>query len=561
MAGNILTPVAIWDGFKINTIPECTVIDQKSEGALSIARCYIDGRQVNEKKVKIFVTITKSESQKAKPTIVIVEDFCVGYDERLAIDLVEKGYNVVSIDIAGKKETTDYYTEYPEEIDYANYQTAKERLYKVEKDVVQTCWYEWGCAVRYVLKYLKSQNDITKIGGLGFSESATTLWHVAGFDQSLSCVAFALNAGWLSYRGINKYEGQIEPQFSDNTFKFHAGVEPQAYASHVLCPVLMLSATNSNDFDNDRANDTLSRIDKSVYSAVHYSIGYTDRVSGEGYGDLLLFFDNYLKSGKRIMPNEPEIKMDFVDGKAKINVKADENNLKEICVFVSEGVVEPAKRSWVLINTPIESTKDGCVFEYEPYHESKILTAFARIEYKKGFVIGSSIVCKKFNAEEVNKGYKSKVIYSSRNEGSESIFFASFHSEEDCYKINLSPEKTVQVLKGPMDMLGAYSKWGLLTFKINSVKDKPNVDAMLMFDCYTKEDNVITVKLIADYFGNKIEYVAKVNVLGGEVWHNVKLEKSKFKTAEGMNLKSYDKINAIEFNANGAWLINNALWV
>ncbi len=562
MSGNILTPVAIWDGFNIDTVPEGTVVDQKTEGAFSVTRCYIDGRKINDQNVRVFATVVKVESEKAKPAIVVVEDFCTGYDDKLAKDLAEKGYVVVSVDIAGKDAGKEFFTEYPKQIDYANYQVIKEQLYTVKKDVFSTCWYEWGCAIRYVLNYLSTQKEIGKIGGLGLAESATTLWHVAGFDNNLSCVAFTLNAGWLSYRGIRKYEGQVEPQFSDNTFKFHAGVEPQAYATHIKCPLLVLSATNSNEFDSDRVYDTVSRIDKEVYSSVHYSIGYTDRVSGEGYNNAVLFFDEYLKNGgKKGLPNEPEIKIDFLDGKAIITVNADKNNLKELCVFVSEGVVDPAKRSWVRINEVKSMGEEGCVFEYIPYHESNIVTAFARVEYKKGYTIGSPIVCKKFKAEEGLRGYKSKVIYSSRREGGESIFTASRQGEANCYKINLSLEKPVQVLKGPMDMLGVYSKWGLLTFKINSLKDKPDNDSMLMFDCYTKEDNEIIVKLISDYFGNKVEYFAKVKVLGGEVWHNIKLEKTKFKTAEGMSLKSYEKINAIEFNANGTWLINNALWV
>ena len=112
-----------------------------------------------------------------------------------------------------------------------------------------------------------------------------------------------------------------------------------------------------------------------------------------------------------------------------------------------------------------------------------------------------------------------------------------------------------------MDIPGAYCKWGLLTFKINALKDKPNEDAMFMFDCYCKEDNQITVKMITDYYGNKTEFMAKISLVGGEIWHNVKIEKAKFKTAEGMSLKSYEKVMAIEFDAEGEWLINNALWV
>ena len=85
---------------------------------------------------------------------------------------------------------------------------------------------------------------------------------------------------------------------------------------------------------------------------------------------------------------------------------------------------------------------------------------------------------------------------------------------------------------------------------------------MLMMDVYAKEKSVLSVKLISDYAGNKIEYIARANVLGGDVWHNVQLDMNKFKTEEGMSLKSYEKINAVEFNVEGTeYLINNVLWV
>ena len=562
MAGNILTPVAIWGGFQTDIIPERTVIDERVCGDLLVTRCFIDGRKIGEQRVKIFATITKSVKNVNMPAVLLVEDFQVGYDENLALDLAKKGYVAVSINLAGQQDGCEHYTEYPTEIDYANYEKVKGELYTIKTDVVETCWYEWGCAIRYVIEHLKSKREITAIGALGFSESATALWQVAGFEKDLSCVAFAMNAGWLGYRGIHKYSGQIEPQFSDEAYKFLAGVEPQAYATHVKCPTLVLAPTNSNEFDSDRAFDTLSRIDKEVYTAVHYSVGYRNRVSGEAYANLVAFFNKYLKkSGKGSLPFEPDIKMEIINGKAVITVSPDDSDLKSVNVYVSEQITDPAKRSWIKLSTPTNTTEEGFVFEYTPYYQSAVVTAFAKVKYSKGFVVGSAVICKKFQTEEVFKGYKSNVVYSSRIENGESIFTAANQDQKENTKINLSLEKRVQVLKGPMDILGAYCKWGLLTFKINALKDKPNEDALLMFDCYLKEDSQITIKLITDYFGEKTEYLSKINLLGGDVWHNVKIEKAKFKTAEGMSLKSYEKVNAIEFNAEGEWLINNALWV
>ena len=82
-----------------------------------------------------------------------------------------------------------------------------------------------------------------------------------------------------------------------------------------------------------------------------------------------------------------------------------------------------------------------------------------------------------------------------------------------------------------------------------------------MFDVFSKEKGEMQVKLIADYFGAKVEYIETVKLLGGDVWQNVKIAINRYKTKEGMSLKTYEKIQAIEFSGQEEFLLNNALWV
>ena len=128
-------------------------------------------------------------------------------------------------------------------------------------------------------------------------------------------------------------------------------------------------------------------------------------------------------------------------------------------------------------------------------------------------------------------------------------------------KVYADDKRRVKVGKGPMGIEGVYSKFGLLTFKFKAVKDMPAEDAILMFDVYSKKAEEFTIKLISDYHGAKIEYLSVVKLVGGEVWQNVKVEMNKFKTVEGMPLKKYEIINALEFSSNSEFLLNNALWV
>ena len=294
MAGNILSPTAIWKDFSIPFVPSAEVIETIKDEKLTCTKLYIQGQSGGDFVTKIFATLVKPNKRGNLPAILLLQDFECGYDNKLVHSLVEQGYAVLSVDFAGQSDN-EYFTVYPEALSYANYQTAKFNLCTVEKSADKTCWYEWTRVARYALKYLSNQAFVSKVGGFASGEVATALWQVMGSCEELACSTFVLNAGWRGYRGIYKFAGNVEPQFSDNMYKFIAGIEPQAYAMHIKSPILMLSATNSNQYDCDRACDTVARISDGVFSAVHYSVGFRERVSGEAFKVASIFFEEFLK--------------------------------------------------------------------------------------------------------------------------------------------------------------------------------------------------------------------------------------------------------------------------
>ncbi len=565
MAGIILTPITLWSDFNIDVIPTAEIIDQKTEGEFTISQIFLEGRKVVDDTVRIYCKSVKKTDLKKSPAIILFRDFCNDDDEGLVFDLASCGYAVYQVDLAGEREGVRKFTEYPIRIKYANYEVVKDSLSTVKDEVRQTCWYEWCAVAKYVLKYLGAQEDITDIGGLAIGKSATVLWMLAGSEDNLACSAFVLNSGWSGYRGIHKFAGKLEPQFSDNMYKFIAGVEPQSYAMHVKCPTLVLSAPNSNEYDCDRASDTVSRIDKATFKAVNYSIGSKERINFKAYTGVKVFFERFLdkkKGEKLILPREMDVKCEVLGGKISIEVFATTKNLKNIAVYVSEEITNPALRCWNKI-TECKKTEEGFVFEYVPRAESEMVCVFAQGEYKNGFSFGSNIVSKKFSADQIEKAnVLSNIIYSSRVEGMESIFCAYDEDRANESVIDYKGELEVAVNKGPMGMEGVFSKYGIMTYKTALKTQKPQDDAMLMFDYYSKSESTLTVKLIVDCLGDRIEYVCAVKCRGGDVWHNVKLERNRFKTLEGMSLKSFEKVQAIAFESTDEeWLINNALWV
>ena len=560
MIGTILTPSALWKNFTIGEVSVAN-LKQTKNGDCITTQLNIEGRKVKDEIVNIYAELNRKDKAQFYPAILLVKDFSITQDTSLIKELVSLGYAVMRVDLAGAREGAENFTVYPDSVSYANFENAKELLYTVEKDAQKTCWYEWTAVIRYALKYLKSLPFITKVGGIGVGSVATALWQAAGTDENLDCAVFALNSGWLGYRGVNKFSGVAEPQFSEDMFKFIAGVDCQSYAMHVHCPTLMLSATNSSEFDLDRAYDTLTKIPLSTFSAIHYSVGSIDRLSHQAYDNTLIFLKKFLFDQDEELLQEVEIKLDVQEKELIIEASVGEDKSKTISsvqVYVAEEKVNPALRTWVKIDA--KKFKDGVyVAKYVPYYNSGVLTAFVTATDNNGFAISSNVLARRFSEGELGKIYKNTLLYSSRIPNAQSIFTPAITKQND----GMIFEKTgVFVKKGPMGIFGVGCNKGLLTFALSSQKYMPNNSAILMLDVYAKQQAVLEVKLIADYFSAKTEYVAKVNLVGGDFWSNVQIEMKRFKTAEGIVLKDYSKISALEINVDGVdYLINNALWI
>ena len=562
MINTILTPTSIWKNFTIPNGIGAQIIDTEKSGGITTSRMMIEGRVVEDGAVQIYAELSRNEKLATCPVVLLLEDFSINKDRTLIKDLVKKGFAVLAVDIEGEKEGKEFFTLYPESISYAKLENVKDALYEVKDNAVATCWYEWCAVLRYALKYLKEQKWVSKVGGFAFSDVATALWHLAGTDESLDCAVFGLNAGWQGYKGLHKFSGEVEPQFTDEMYMFIAGVDAQSYAMRVTCPTLLLCATNNDKFDVDRACDTLAKMPEGVYRAVHYSINYIDRIDHDAYNNATMFFDKFLQQNQDlILPNDMEIKADIVDGKIEIEINTEETDIEEMSIYVAQEYSTPKLRGWHKIALEKQSDGKYCA-SYLPYAESELFMLFATLEYKNGYIICTNIIGKRFNENEISKTYKNTILFSSRKENAHTIFAPAYPAQENPDKVNVFDKGKVFIKKGPMGIEGVGSNCGLLSFIIGSKKYKPNDGAMFMIDVYAKEKATLTIKLITDYFGNKTEYLSNTNILGGDVWHNVQIDMNKFKTIEGMPLKEYDKVEAIEIDVKDCeFLINNALWV
>lgn len=560
MSNELFTPITLWEDFCLEHPPIIEPIGEFVKNDVVLSRFYIKGRTLSDGDVKIYAVLAKNKLKSKMPAVFVVQDFKDAADETFITYLAERGYTALTFDYAGDSGINGNHSVYPNSISGINYKNCFNSLDAIKGDAKSTPWYEWGVTARYALDYLKSLDFVTNIGAIGIGEAGNLVWHLSATDDSLDCACLVLNAGWKAYKGMNKFKSGEIPEFSTDQLKYLACIEPQSYASHVKCPSLLLVATNSNRFDFDRAYDTLTRIGDNVYSSIDYSTYARDTVNANGVKTMEMFLSKYLKNTKDVLPSETEIEGEIVDGVLKVNVKPDANNLEKVFLYVAEQSENSALRCWEELNDG-KVNPDGTVsFTYLPYKESEQVMFFARSVYKSGYGVGSCVLCKKFKPEDVNLSYKSNVIYSSRTDNSNGLFTSARENKCKPSGLNLGQDNTVKVQKGPMGIAGISCYGGLLTYSLNIEKYKPKTDAILMVDVFTLNDSVLTVKLISDYVGKKVEYIATRKVKGANAWHNVRFEISDFKTVEGMGLKSFDKINVGFFDAEGEYLINNVVW-
>ena len=558
MSGSILTPLVIWKDFNINNTPIAEIISETEIDGIIKKELFIDGRKTSSGQVKIFLTIFCKKSLKNCPAVMVFDDFNGNDGCEIALNLAKKGYMALLINFAGEELGKSLFTIYPEDIMYANYDKAGQSLRSITDSVTNSCWYEWGIVGRYVLEYLSNLTSVTKIGAIGLGEGATILWHLAGTSK-LDATVFLMNAGWSAYREHFKFSSDVEEEFSDEMYKYVAGVEPQSYAKHVKCPTLFLSATNNPSYDCDRAYDTISRIEQDIYSAIDYLPNGTTTLGLGAFDNVITFFKEFLskKTENVALPESAFLSASLEEDTIELTAEVDGENLKKVYLYYSEGIVDPKLRCWqkILLNPENQSY----TFSYPIKKEVGFISFFVKAIYKDDFSVCSNIVAKKLKVEDDEQG-RSNILFDGRDLYSQSVF-AKGSLLEKSPVIKFDKNFDLQLELGPMSIEGLNIEDGIYSFKINTVKDKPSLDSILLMDLYAKSSCEVIVRLVSDYKKQPSFYETKVTVNGADIWHKFKFDISKFKTSEGRILKSFENVNAIEFYSSKECLINNVLWV
>lgn len=554
----ILTPVSLWSKFNssLDVAPE--VVASVETNGIKFDRVYFSGRATGNGRVKIAAVFACDAQSPAEETVLILPDSAETVDEELLTLFVKRGYSAMMLDYRGEWEDCNFYTQYPEIISYAN--TAKCGRYKdfVDDSADKTCWYEWVAAGIYARKYIVERTGSDKIAVLGIRDGGEIAWKLAVADK-FSCIIPVCAAGWKAYADINKYS-QDEPELNDERYRYIAGIDSQAYAPYVNCPVMLLCSTNDPRFDYDRAYDTISRVN-SEYAAdsiITYSVKVNACIGKESLDDVFLFLLNHLKNRQVFTPKPAEVTVE-VDEEENLIVRAcfDGNGTVESCkTYLAEDYINSATREW--FNCPLKRKVSEWEQEFylNVYEKTTSVLVISEVKYTNGFTVFSKMSIKKIGGKFRNMRCKSHVMYSNVR-GTDGFSIADksrlvggiFVTENALLPRLVTKSKNVK---------GLYSVCGLETYRLNHPQFAPQTGNSLGIDLYC--DKTADVSIMFTDLSSGETYVAVINVIGG-VWQSFVTECEAFKNASGASLSSFSGDMKLTINCPVQYAINNVMWL
>ena len=344
---SFLTPISLWKDFDKSQPLQPSKINEVKYDNVVYTEYYFSGRKTEGGKVRIFSMFVTPDDGGNGNFILYIPQISEKMGYQSVNEYVKLGYSVLAVDIYGKRDGAENFTVYPEDVYYANYDYRGRRMDFVHESAQKTCWFEWVAVCKYGLVFLRSVNKDAKIGVVGVKDGANIAWQLAATEDDLACAIMMFGAGWNAYRGIPKFSDE-DIIMDEERRRYIAAVDAHAYAQYVKCPILYLTATNSQAFDFDRANDTLSRISDGIPYVFNFAPTYNIYLDGYCKADAELFLGKYLRGDRFDFPTRP-ILNSVQDGNfISFEVDFDKpGEVKECKVFVNEGVLEPALRNWM----------------------------------------------------------------------------------------------------------------------------------------------------------------------------------------------------------------------
>ena len=556
----ILTPTTLWNNFDDTLDVNAVTIGIKRSNGIKFERVNFLGRETGEGRVKVFGIFASSESAPAKETVIIFPDSSETVSEAVLRLFVERGYSALMVDYRGEWENKEHFTVYPKNIEYANTTKCGRHKEFVDNSADITSWYEWVAVGIYARKYVAERTGSENIAVLGIRDGGEIAWKLAA-ARKFSCAIPVCAAGWLAYLGVSKYRSE-EKQLDNERYRFIAGIDSQAYAPFVRCPMLLLCSTNDIRFDYDRAYDTFSRINPKYASdsIIAYSVQSDASIDGKSFDDMIMFLGKHLKGRQVFLPQNGDITVS-VDEEQNLlaTAKFDNNsgNIKDCGIYVAEDSIDSSIREWILCKKPEKISANEFKSSLDVYKDTSTLFVLAYATYVNGFTAWSKIAVKKLSGRFKNTTDKCSVMFSAKN-GTDGFCISDIRSVATGGIFFTGDVALPQIVQKAKGMAGIYSEHGLTTYRLNSLRYSPSRDKVLKVDvfCDATAEMVFTIEDIDA--GETYRY--SQSVIGG-VWQSLVLKSKLFKNVNGTPLAEYSHNVRMCVWCDEKYAINNLMWL
>ena len=561
MVSTFLTPVTLWKDFD-DALPfeEETLSERTEEGAV-FREVAFSGRSTPEGRVRIYAQYVFPAGEAHFPAVMILFEAGFPFDETFVRHFIANGYGVLCIDYCGDN-GTDRHTAYPKEIDYANYVRAGRHMEYAEPTARETSWYEWAAVARYAARWLSGRPEVTRAGAIGLRTGGEVLFKVAPYAP-LSCMISVCAAGWLAYRGMEKFADGKQRVFDEERHRFIAGVDSQSYAPYVKCPVLLLSAVNDVKHDYDRVYDTFQQLNPAVEKAFLYSSHGNGLIGVHSSADMDLFLDKYLK-GRSVFISGPvgiSVEEDE-EGNLVVRVEFDENGeLKEYGIFYTEKIKGSCARDWTrVLGGPEHLNGNVGRFPLNVFFGSEKALVYAFANYSNNFSVTSKIQEVTLKKVYKNSVRGSRVIYAAERDGVNGIaaFRRRARSIADCFADGAHVD--ARLMPGYGGLLGAAAETGLVSYRVSEPRYAAPEGASLRFDAYCARSARVKVTFYTDAM-EEHGYSAEAWVEGGGKWKSILFDANDFKSETGASLADFTNVVSVVFVGNGDLLVNNLVWI
>lgn len=565
----IVSAVSLWKKYNVDKPLNAKEWGAEEREGRVYSHLHYYGHKVADGRVRIYARFGKPQTQGKVPAVLFLPDANQTVDEELMEYFIDKGYAVLVPDYAGAMQNDGKNVErttYPPSLDYGNLEKAR-GLYDLDGvETEQTSWFEWTYVALYSVQYLKSREDIGNVGVVGVRKGGEIAWQTM-LSPDVKCGVPINAAGWRSFLNISKFGANVAHHLSDDRHRYIAAVEAQSYAPYVKCPVLMLCALRDKQFDCDRAYDTYSRIGIEDGNALIYSPDTGACIGPNGLVAMNLFLEKHLKGREIYVPDTLNVSVTQDGEELDVRVECDkEGILEEAGVFYAEADLKTRStyRDWrCVFKTPGRNVKDGVTrCRIKPFAGASAVYVYAYAKYINGFRVNSKIVCKRL-AKPDPDAVRSRRLFSG---GEMDCFGIAEHQEYAIGGIFLEKEAVPKSSVGYGGISGAYSVGGVRTYKISSPRYIPEENALLEFDAYTAETQVLRVSIeVADVETEEERYTCEVEVKGGGKWKRIILKPTDFKGEKcGYTLENFCHGSALVFDCAGEeqeFAVTNILWL